>query len=121
MKLTGAMLVVLVLDGLGYLIAVDHVAPGSAALVAMLKDIFVVVGLLTISVGLVLPGMIAHTANQVKDAAQDLAEGTLADLTAAMEAMAGRRPRPGARGGDRPPTSWCARPTSSGRWPPAST
>jgi signal transduction histidine kinase/amino acid transporter len=88
-KLTGAMLVVLVLDGLGYLIAVNHVAPGNAALVAMLKDIFVVVGLLTISVGLVLPGMIAHTANQVRDAARDLAEGTLADLTSAMEAMAG--------------------------------
>ena len=88
-KLTGAMLVVLVLDGLGYLVAVDHVAAGNDPLVAMLKDIFVVVGLLTISVGLVLPGMIAHTANQVKDAAQFLAEGTLADLTAAMEAMAG--------------------------------
>ena len=88
-KLTGAMLVVLVLDGIGYLIALDHVDPGNAALVAMLKDIFVVVGLLTISVGLVLPGMIAHTANQVRDAAQELADGTLADLTAAMEAMAG--------------------------------
>ena len=88
-KLTGAMLLVLALDGVGYLIAVDHVAPGNDALVAMLKDIFVVVGLLTISVGLVLPGMIAHTANQVQVAAQYLAEGTLADLTAAMEAMAG--------------------------------
>jgi len=88
-KLTGAMLVVLVLDGLGYLIAVNHVEPGNAALVAMLKDIFVVVGLLTISVGLVLPGMVAHTANQVRDAARYLAEGTLADLTGAMEAMAG--------------------------------
>ena len=40
----------------------------------MLKDIFVVVGQLTFSVGLVLPGMIAHTANQVQEAAQDLAE-----------------------------------------------
>ena len=88
-KLTGAMLVVLVLDGFGYLVAVDHVSPGSAALVAMLKDIFVVVGLLTISVGLVLPGMVAQTAKQVQSAAQDLADGTLAQLTAAMEAMAG--------------------------------
>lgn len=88
-KLTGAMLIVLSLDGIGYLVAINHVAPGSDALVAMLKDIFVVVGLLTISVGLVLPGMIAHTANQVRDAARNLAEGTLADLTAAMEAMAG--------------------------------
>ncbi len=88
-KLTGAMLVVLVLDGFGYLIAVDHVTPGNAALVAMLKDVFVVVGLLTISVGLVLPGMIAQTAKQVQAAAQGLAEGTLTQLTLAMEAMAG--------------------------------
>ena len=88
-KLTGAMLVVLVLDGVGYLVAVDHVTPGNDPLVAMLKDLFVVVGLLTISVGLILPGMIAHTANQVRDAARLLAEGTLADLTAAVEAMAG--------------------------------
>ena len=55
----------------------------------MLKDIFVAVGLLTISVGLVLPGMVAHAARQVQAAAQDLADGTLAQLTAAMEAMAG--------------------------------
>ena len=88
-KLTGAMLVVLALDGVGYLIAVDHVGPGNDSLVALLKDIFVVVGLLTISVGLVLPGMIAHTAKQIQVAAQDLADGTLAQLTAAMEAMAG--------------------------------
>jgi len=88
-KLTGAMLIVLALDGLGYLTAINHVGTDNAPLVAMLKDIFVIVGLLTISVGLVLPGMVAHTAKQVKDAAQDLAQGTLADLTAAMEAMAG--------------------------------
>jgi signal transduction histidine kinase/amino acid transporter len=88
-KLTGAMLVVLALGGIGYLIAVDHVGPGNDPLVVLLKDIFVVVGLLTISVGLVLPGMIAHTAKQVQVAAQDLADGTLAQLTAAMEAMAG--------------------------------
>ena len=89
LKLTGAMLVVLAIDGLGYLIAVNHVSSSDPALVALLKDLFVTVGLLTISVGLVLPGMISHTADQVRDAARDLAEGTLADLTAAMEAMAG--------------------------------
>jgi len=88
-KLTGAMLAVLALDGIGYLIAVDHVGPGNDPLVVLLKDIFVVVGLLTISVGLVLPGMISHTAKQVQVAAQELADGTLLRLTAAMEAMAG--------------------------------
>jgi signal transduction histidine kinase/amino acid transporter len=88
-KLTGAVLVVLALDGVGYLVAVDHVSPGHDPLVAALKDIFVVVGLLTIAVGLVLPGMIAHSAKLVRVAAQDLADGTLAQLTSAMEAMAG--------------------------------
>ena len=88
LKLTGAMLAVLTLDALGYLIAVNHVPTSDVALVAMLKDLFVTVGLLTISVGLILPGMIAHAANQVAEAADDLARGTLNDLTLAMEALA---------------------------------
>src|SRR6202035_1726921 len=43
LKLTGAMLLVLVLDGAGYLLAVDHVDHDQAALVAALEDIFVAV------------------------------------------------------------------------------
>ena len=88
LKLTGAMLAVLALDTVGYLVAVNHVTGSSPALIAILKDIFVAVGLLTISVGLVLPGMIAHTANQVAQAASELADGTLLNLTVAMEAIA---------------------------------
>ena len=57
-KLTGAMVLVLVLDGIAYLLAVNTVANGRHELVSVLADIFVVVAL-TISVGLVLPGMIA--------------------------------------------------------------
>ena len=88
LKLTGAMLAVLALDGVGYLVAVDHVPQVDAALIALLKDIFVTVGLLTILVGLILPGMVAHTVDQVTVAARRLAEGTLNELTRAMEAMA---------------------------------
>ena len=44
LKLTGAMLAVLVLDGAGYLLAVAKVPAGNAALVATLEDIFVAVG-----------------------------------------------------------------------------
>ena len=55
------MLFVLVLDGAGYLMAVSSVTDGHKALMAALEDIFVAVALLTISVGLVLPGMITHT------------------------------------------------------------
>jgi PAS domain S-box-containing protein len=88
LKLTGAMLAVLALDGAGYLIAVSNLRPGDPAMVSVLQDIFVAVALLTITVGLVLPGMISHSASQVADAADRLATGTLADLTRAMEALA---------------------------------
>ena len=88
LKLTGAMLLVLVLDAAGYLIAVSHVPTGNTALIAMLEDIFVVVALLTISVGLILPGMIAHSAVEVSKAADKLVKGTLADFTRAMRALA---------------------------------
>jgi methyl-accepting chemotaxis protein len=88
-KLTGAMLLVMTLDSVGYLVAVGHVdRVANPALVAGLEDIFVAVALITISVGLVLPGMIAHTAGQVAEAADRLATGTLADLTQAMESLA---------------------------------
>jgi diguanylate cyclase (GGDEF)-like protein len=87
-KLTGAMLLVLLLDSVGYLVAVGYVDHGQPALVAALEDIFVAVALITVSVGLVLPGMISHTAREVADAAERLANGTLADLTRAMESLA---------------------------------
>jgi PAS domain S-box-containing protein len=87
LKLTGAMLLVLCLDGAGYLLAVTNVRSGDAALVAGLQDIFVAVAVLTVSVGLVLPGMIAHAVGEVARAAHRLKTGTLADLTRAMEAL----------------------------------
>ena len=87
-KLTGAMLAVLVLDGAGYFLAVNCVPAHHEALITALADIFVVVALLTISVGLVLPGMIAHSAVEVAKAADKLATGTLADFSRAMEALA---------------------------------
>ena len=44
--------------------------------------------MLTITVGLVLPGMIAHSAVEVANAADRLATGTLADFSRAMGALA---------------------------------
>jgi diguanylate cyclase (GGDEF)-like protein len=87
LKLTGAMLFVLILDGAGYLLAVGSVPHAQSALVTGLEDIFVVVALLTISVGLVLPGMITHSAEQVSEAARRLASGTLTDFSHAMAAL----------------------------------
>ena len=86
-KLTGAMLLVLVLDGLGYLFAVHNVNTQETWLLALLSDIFVAVAMLTITVGLVLPGMIAHSAVEVSRAARRLTTGTLAEFSRAMEAL----------------------------------
>lgn len=88
LKLTGAMLAVLVLDAAGYLLAVSQVPKENAALIAALEDIFVVVALLTFVVGLILPGMIAHSAVEVSKAADRLVNGTMADFTRAMRALA---------------------------------
>jgi diguanylate cyclase (GGDEF)-like protein len=87
-KLTGAMLLVTTLDSVGYLIAVQYVDTANPSLIAALEDIFVAASLITISVGLVLPGVIAHTAGQVATAADRLATGTLTDFTRAMERFA---------------------------------
>jgi len=87
LKLTGAMLAVLLLDGAGYLLAVSHVQTTDPLLITVLQDIFVAVAILTVTVGLVLPGMIAHAAIEVSKAADRLVAGTLADLTRAMRAL----------------------------------
>ena len=67
--------------------AVGHVGPEYTALVTVLEDIFVAVAILSISVGLVLPGMIAHSATEVGDAADRLANGTLQEFSHAMAAL----------------------------------
>jgi len=86
-KLTGAMVLVLILDGIAYLLAVHTVADGHHELVSVLADIFVAVALLTISVGLVLPGMITYSATEVSKAAKRLTSGTLREFSLAMGAL----------------------------------
>jgi signal transduction histidine kinase len=86
-KLTGAMMAVLLLDSIGYLVAVGSVPRGNEALVTVLADIFVAVAMLTIAVGMVLPGMIAHSVVQVSAAATQLVSGTLADFVLAMQSL----------------------------------
>ncbi|MBC7454687.1 MAG: amino acid permease [Massilia sp.] len=87
LKLTGAMILVMVLDGAGYLLAVSSIPPQQGALMTVLSDIFVAVAILTISVGLVLPGMIAHSMVEISQAARQLAGGTLAEFSRAMRAL----------------------------------
>ena len=86
-KLTGAMLLVLALDAAGYILAVDAIRDVGGASVVALEDIFVAIALLTISVGIILPGMIANSADQVSEAAKRLAFGTMHDFAIAMDAL----------------------------------
>jgi signal transduction histidine kinase/amino acid transporter len=86
-KLTGAMLLVLTLDGTGYYLAVSSLGKQQPVRIAGLEDIFVAVAVLTLSVGLILPGTIAHATGEVARSAERLAHGTLADLLHAMQAL----------------------------------
>jgi diguanylate cyclase (GGDEF)-like protein len=86
-KLTGAMLLVLVFDGAGYLLAVSSLPNQSSALVSVLEDIFVAVAILSISVGLVLPGIIAHAMVQMSQAANNMAGGAIKSFSNAMLAL----------------------------------
>ena len=71
------MVLVLILDGIAYLVAVNTIsATHHPELVSMLADIFTAVALLTISVGLTLPGMITYSATEVSRAAKRLTSGT---------------------------------------------
>ena len=88
LKLTGAMLLVLTFDAVGYLIAFHHVPANNPVLLAILSDIFVVVALLTFAVGLILPGMIAHSVVEVSKAADKLVAGTMSQFTKSMHALA---------------------------------
>lgn len=87
LKLTGSMLLVLVLDAAGYIAAVSVLPPERQALSTALEDIFVAVAMLTITVGIVLPGMIAHSAEQVSVAAQHLSRGILRQFTDALDSL----------------------------------
>ena len=86
-KLTGAMLAVLALDAAGYLLAVSTMYEKVGPLVSMLEDIFVLVAMLTLAVGLVLPGMIAHAATEVRDATNRLTETTMTGFSRALRAL----------------------------------
>ena len=86
-KLTGAMLLVLAFDGAGYLLAVTSLPDQTGALVSVLEDIFVAVAILSISVGLVLPGILAHAMVQVSHAATAMAKGAMANFSNALLAL----------------------------------
>jgi signal transduction histidine kinase/CheY-like chemotaxis protein len=81
------LLIVLILDGAGYIVALSRFGHEDAARTAELTDIFVAVALLSLGVSVVLPGRIAYATEQVGDAARRLAFSTLRDFSAALDAL----------------------------------
>ncbi len=78
-RLTQVMIAILAFDGTGYYFAIRNIPNVDAALVAALADIFVVVALLTISAGIVLPGLIANAATRdLEQINSSLHEGKIA-------------------------------------------
>ncbi|MDR3490834.1 MAG: amino acid permease [Gammaproteobacteria bacterium] len=86
-KLTVAMLFVLSLDAIGYLIAISNIPNTNSSLVVILEDIFILVALLTLGVGLVMPSLIVKSVKDVSNAATQLVHGTLKDFSFAMKAL----------------------------------
>lgn len=86
-KLTGVMILVLILDGSGYIFAVGNMADRNSSLVVVLEDIFVVVGLLTISVGIIVPSIIVETATEISNAAQRIAKDVVKEFSKALRAL----------------------------------
>jgi signal transduction histidine kinase/CheY-like chemotaxis protein/L-asparagine transporter-like permease len=81
------LLVVLALDAVGYVVALQRISRDDPSRVAMLDDIFIAVAILNITVGVLLPGRIANTAEQISKAARQLATGALRDFSIALESL----------------------------------
>lgn len=86
-KLTGTLIIVLLFDAIGYLIAVHNIDSTHSQLMIVLQDIFVVVALMTLTVGLILPGMIIHVAGEINEAAKRIIKNNLTTLSFAMEKL----------------------------------
>ncbi len=86
-KLTGVMILILILDGCGYIFAVAHISDRNSALVVVLEDIFVVVALLTISVGIIVPSIVVETATEISNAAQKIAKDVVKEFSKALRAL----------------------------------
>ena len=86
-KLLAGMLLILALNGLGYMIAHQALVGEDRALAALIGDIFTAVALLTVCVGLVLPAMIVHALTRAAEVAERLAHGAVAELRECIDAL----------------------------------
>ena len=81
------MLLILALNGAGFLLAHDALQGADRALAALVGDIFTAVAFLTVVVGLVLPAMIVHSLTRAAEATERLAHDTVAQLRDGIDAL----------------------------------
>lgn len=86
-KLTGILFFVLLLDSIGYIVAVNHINPSQTEYISILEDIFILVTLLTLTLGLTIPEMVGHAAAEINEAAKRIVNSNLSELSIAMEAL----------------------------------
>lgn len=87
LKLTGPMLLVFLFTSIGFYIAIDALNPSEIILRTVLQDIFVIVTVLTVAVGLVLPGRVSNAVEALSSQARLLANGAMANFSNAMDAL----------------------------------
>lgn len=86
-KLTGLLFSVLVLDAVGYLVAVHSIHRSQINIISILEDIFILVALLTLTLGLIIPGTVVHAAEEINEATKRIVHTNLKELSAAMKAL----------------------------------
>lgn len=86
-KLTGLLFCVLVLDAIGYVIAVHSINSSQTETISILEDIFILVALLTLTLGLIIPGRVVHAAEEINEATKRIVHTHLKELSAAMKAL----------------------------------
>lgn len=72
----------------GYWLASQNLPTDNAALADGLRSLFIAGVLVTVALGLMLPGRVARSADEVSDASLRLANGTLTQLRNALRALA---------------------------------
>jgi signal transduction histidine kinase len=87
LKLTSVLIMVLILDAIGYLVAINNISYTNNEFITILEDIFVLVALLTLTVGFVVPGMVVNAAEEVNNAAKRIIKINLTSLSSAMESL----------------------------------
>jgi diguanylate cyclase (GGDEF)-like protein len=86
-KLLAGMLLILALNGAGFLIVHEVLASADHDLASLVGDIFTAIALLTVLVGLILPAMVVHALTQAAEAAEQLAHGAVAGLRDGIDAL----------------------------------